>query len=204
MSKSKVEITTYADLLQKLQKLSAKQLSMPVQVVMVPPTLEPAEICPAIAFGTVGQLEISPARSSVDNKYHANEPVIQFDYNPFAVDGAIAYESKPGKLGFDIALYPSSGPTKLADQRSSVAPKDKDMSVFLFNVLKRRMQDIHMDAPVKKTRKPKKNKFEKIDIIQGVKEYIDLFEKDLMNRNAFEDIIANYIIALMEYRDRQR
>lgn len=199
MSKDKFEITTYADLLAKLQKLSDKQLAQPVQVVQVPPTIDPAEICPGIAFGTVGQLGISPARSSVDNRYHAGENVILFDYNPFGEDGAVAYESKPGKIDFDVALYPESGPTKLADQRAPGKTKKKSMPPYLFNVLKRRMQDVSVSAPVKKKRTPsKQNKVQKTDVIQGIKKYVDLFEQDLMKRNTFEDMLANYIVTLVE------
>ncbi len=47
-----------------------------------------------IAIGTVGEFEFEGSRSVVDNKYHADEVVLLIDANPFAEDGAVAYEMK--------------------------------------------------------------------------------------------------------------
>ena len=50
------------------------------------------ELQAGICFATIDELEIEYARSTVDNRRHGEELVIFTDGNPFAEDGAIAYE----------------------------------------------------------------------------------------------------------------
>lgn len=116
------ELSTYQDLLAALQELSPEQLAQPVQVATCNGNCaKPVELQPAIALGTVAQMEFFRARSSVDNKYHAEEVVVLFDANPYGEDGAVAYT-----LGDDgdvsETLYGKDGPTSLADQTGGPKP----------------------------------------------------------------------------------
>ena len=86
------EVMTYQDLLDALKTLSPEQLAQPIHVAEPGPNGDiPVELKTGIAIGTVGHLGFSGSRSTVDNKYHADEVVLLIDANPYAPDGAIAY-----------------------------------------------------------------------------------------------------------------
>lgn len=86
-------IETWGDLKETLRKCSIQQLKKPVQVIKHHPVDENVHEClPGISFGTIDALDIRYARSSVDNRRHGDELAIFVDYNPFGVDGAVAYE----------------------------------------------------------------------------------------------------------------
>lgn len=87
------EVNTWKDLLEVLKKCSPEQLNQKIQVCTSHPVEEQVlELQPAYCIGTVKALELLYCRSSVDNKKNEEEVVLCVDYNPFAVDGAIAYE----------------------------------------------------------------------------------------------------------------
>lgn len=120
------ELETYRDLLSYLQNASSEYLDQPIQVANPGPNCdEPIELMPGIAIGTVDQMGFFRCRSMVDNKYHAEELVILIDGNPFAKDGAVAYEWKSnddtGDID-DVPIYGKEGPTDIKDQTAPQKP----------------------------------------------------------------------------------
>lgn len=112
---------TYRDLLAILQGLHSDQLGQLVQIADPPSDCRPVELMPAIAFGSVQDLEFEGARSAVDNRYNVDELVLLIDHNPFAADGALAYELKQegpeGKpLMRHVPIYGPDGPTPSTSQ----------------------------------------------------------------------------------------
>lgn len=90
---SRKKLKTYQDLLDFLKEASPQQLEQKVQVVKSHPVYEyvhPLE--PAICVGTIDELGILYARSSVDNQRHGDELVLFTDGNGFGEDGATSYE----------------------------------------------------------------------------------------------------------------
>ncbi len=85
------EITTYGDLLAKLETMTEAELNQPVQIADPPNDCRPVELQQGIAIGTVGEFEFEGSRSVIDNRYHADEVVILIDGNPHAEDGAVSY-----------------------------------------------------------------------------------------------------------------
>ena len=106
------EIATWADLLKVLQSLTPQQLDTPAQVVRSHPVYEHVhEAEPIVCMGTVDELGLLYVRSSLDNRRHGNEVVLFTDGNPFAEDGAIAYECELDMEGEEFfskkrAVYP--------------------------------------------------------------------------------------------------
>lgn len=77
--------------------MSESELDQPIQISPPHVTPDPIPLQPGIYIGTVAELELSPCRSSYDNKWHGEDIVILADRNPFAVDGATAYETLEGR-----------------------------------------------------------------------------------------------------------
>jgi hypothetical protein len=87
------EVETYGDLLRVLLEMADDELDQLIQIAEPGPNGdEPVELKHGIAIGTVASMEFPGARSTHDNCYHADEVVLLVDGNPFAPDGAIAYE----------------------------------------------------------------------------------------------------------------
>jgi hypothetical protein len=100
--------TTLADLLRALQGLTAEQLAQPAQVVRSHPVAEHVFAArPVICLGTVDGLGLRYVRSSRDNRRHGDEVVLFIDGNPFARDGAIAYQvTAEDPFGEGRPIYP--------------------------------------------------------------------------------------------------
>jgi len=122
---SNLEVTTWEDLAEKIAALTPEQRQKPIQCLYVTPNDSDVQEClPAIAMATIDELGISRCRSVYDNQYHGDDIVLLLDGNPFAEDGAIAYEMntnpKPEtSLNFleDMKpVYSSHGPTNPSDQ----------------------------------------------------------------------------------------
>lgn len=119
------EVTTWQNLLDALKRLSAEDsplLQQPIQCAPPQPNHDiPVELMPGIALGTVAALELPGARSTVDNKYHAEELVLLIDHNPFAEDGAIAYSWEDED---ESPIYGKDGPTPVNEQ---MAPEKAEL-----------------------------------------------------------------------------
>jgi len=112
---------TYKELLKYLKTLDKKQLEQEVQI-FGPEYQKITALKPVIAIDTVENLELDYARSSVDNKFHANEIVMMYDYNPFGRDGATSYSFKKNAKNFldkknRISHY-AKGKTSIKDQKN--------------------------------------------------------------------------------------
>lgn len=115
------KMLTYGELLQYLQTLTSEQLNQQVQAVLPTPNDDDVqELMPAIGIDTVANWELEACRSCMDNKYHGEEIVLLLDYNPYAEDGAIAYEWDMTVDSTDEPIYGSEGPTNPNDQRRKV------------------------------------------------------------------------------------
>ena len=110
----KVEnVRSWRDLLECLNNFSPEQLDQPVQVCGTHPVESYVhELQPAYCVGTVEELGILYCRSSVDNRKNNKEVILCVDYNPFAVDGAIAHQwgtyddEKDVFIKQNIPIYP--------------------------------------------------------------------------------------------------
>jgi hypothetical protein len=104
------EVETYADLLKILQNMTPEQLAKPVQTVMSHPVYEAVRAaCPVICVGSVDELGLLYIRSAHDNRRHGDDIILFVDYNPFGVDGAIAYTvSLNGDVSKDTPIYPKN------------------------------------------------------------------------------------------------
>ena len=119
------EVTTWADLLEQLKQLPPEKLAEPIQGVKHHPSDDHVfALCPAVVLGTVDELELRYARSSVDNCRHGDELVLFFDHNPYGKKGNAAYSmDEDGKLtpifgDKHSALSDWTGPAqKLADMK---------------------------------------------------------------------------------------
>lgn len=96
---------TYREILDILNVMSEEQLAQPAQV-MVSQVDGDKDISlnPVISFQTVGKLvsgetgeEYQKTRSAFDNEHHPDHFVLLVDWNPFAEDGAIAFDLKTGE-----------------------------------------------------------------------------------------------------------
>ncbi len=91
---------TYRQIKYVLDSMSREQLEQPAQVFMSQADGDVAvPLCPVIAFKKIKELvhEEDETRSSVDNEHHPEQFVFLADYNPFAEDGAIAYDLETGE-----------------------------------------------------------------------------------------------------------
>ena len=146
------EIRTYRQLLAMLQEVPDEKLDQPVQV--AGPHIISDEMVvtlrPAIAVGTVEEMEFRYARSSEDNRFHPEELVILIDGNPFGKGGAVAYEQVQGsmKLG-EKPIYPTNhspeadwtGPAqKLLDEHRK-DPSKGAYTGYNVAILKKRLND---------------------------------------------------------------
>ena len=119
------DIPTYRHLAAALQAMTDEQLNQPVQIADPPADCRPVELLKGLAIATVGELEFAGSRSVVDNRYHADDVVLLVDANPFADDGAVAYElrNEGPKDGTPIMrhvpIYDADGPTPREAQMAS-------------------------------------------------------------------------------------
>lgn len=101
------EIEIWEDVLRVLQEASPEQLKQPVQICDHHPVEDYVHgLKPGIALGIVDALEIKYARSVTDNRRHGEHLIIYTDYNPYAEDGAIAYEWDLENDCEHIPIYP--------------------------------------------------------------------------------------------------
>lgn len=111
------EIETWLDLLQALRQIETNHpdwLQQPIQCAPPEPDHSiPVGLLPGFAIGTVEGFELPGTRSTVDNKYHADELVLLIDHNPFAEDGVVAYNWDGPE---DVPIYGKDGPTPLEQQ----------------------------------------------------------------------------------------
>lgn len=123
----KCEVTTWGDLLAVLQEQIQVIRDKPIQVALIGPDSDAVvELLPAYALGMIADLEIAACRSVVDNKWHGDDVVLLIDHNPFAEDGAIAYED------FDRGkpIYGKHGKTDPKDQRAPVVQVDEGEPIW--------------------------------------------------------------------------
>jgi hypothetical protein len=100
-----MEINNWNDLSQLINKMMPAQRLQPVQIIDSHPCEDHVhELRLGILFCTIGEMELKYCRSSVDNRYHDDEFAIYTDCNPFAENGAAAYELKEG--GIDEPIFP--------------------------------------------------------------------------------------------------
>ncbi len=108
-------IETWKDLLEVLKTVSSEQLQQPVQICQHHPIDEYVHpLMQGICFGTVDEMDLKYARSVTDNRRHGEHLIIYADCNPFAEDGAIAYE---------IELNGEVEKGQLFNKRKSIYPK---------------------------------------------------------------------------------
>lgn len=115
-----MDIRTWADLAAKLQQMTPEQLQQPIQCVK--PTMDEddvQEMLTGIAFATVEAFGFHKCRSTHNNKYCPGDLVLLVDYNPYAENGAIAYQL--GEDNEDIPLFGKDGPTNPRLQCSPAA-----------------------------------------------------------------------------------
>lgn len=145
MSDFPMELKTYRELLAFMENMTEQQLDQPVQVVLPSGDLDKAvELQPGIAIGTVAQMEFYKARSSVDNKYHADEVVLLIDGNPFSVEGAVAYSLSDADDWDDMKnhpIYGDGGPTNPADQCSGRQPNVEDIQASVVATVNNRSRN---------------------------------------------------------------
>lgn len=143
-------ITTYRELLAALQEASEGQLDLPIQCVNSHPVDEYVyKLQQVICLGTVDALGLRYARSVTDNRRNGDELVLFSDGNPYAEDGAVAYEVDQTYEGKELfkhhkPIYPGNhdpsmdwtGPAqKLADGKERKRPHGT-----LEDVLRNRMR----------------------------------------------------------------
>ncbi|MFY4731315.1 hypothetical protein [Nitrospira sp. BLG_2] len=97
---------TYRDIKMILDQMKPEHLDQPAQVFMSQPDGDkPVPLCPVIGFHTIEYFvagsetgeECQKTRSSEDNEHHPEHYVFLADENPFAEDGAIAYDLMTGE-----------------------------------------------------------------------------------------------------------
>ena len=108
------EVRTYDDLLTAIAKMSPEQRAQAIQVA-APSCDCIVELMPSVSIGTVDAHEFERCRSSVDNKYHGDEVVLQIDWNPYREDGAIGFELDVVD-GKRVDIYGKDGKTNPDDQ----------------------------------------------------------------------------------------
>lgn len=117
------QIETWDDLATAIAEMSEDQRRQPIQCVHPTPNGDEVQALePGIAIGTVGEFDFTSCRSVHDNKYRPQDVVLLLDGNPFAEDGAVAYEWKAGEE--DIPIYGKGGKTERAEQ---MAPNRDDL-----------------------------------------------------------------------------
>ncbi len=114
-----MEVRTWEDLGAKIAAMTPEQRKQPIQCVKPTPIQDQVqEMLPGIAIATVEQFGFYKCRSTHDNKYNANDVVLLIDSNPFAEDGAVAYEWSED---MDTPIYGKAGPTAKDSQCSPQA-----------------------------------------------------------------------------------
>lgn len=110
---------TWKELGQAIVDMTEEQRQQPVQVVELEPSDDIVnELKPAYGIQSIEELGIEACRSIVDNKRHGEDVVLLIDANPFAEDGAVAYEWPLGDVQAPaVPIYGKDGPTNPADQR---------------------------------------------------------------------------------------
>lgn len=118
------EIKTWRNLFSALASLSPEQLSQPIQC--CGPISDDSKVhalLSGIAIGTVDGFEFAACRSTHNNKYCPADVVLLMDHNPFAEDGAVAYEwdfesdtAFDDLIGKENPIYGKDGPTQKCDQ----------------------------------------------------------------------------------------
>ena len=136
-------ITTYQQLYNYIKGMTPKQRKQTIQITH--PSMEPIqEMIPAIAIGTVDEMEFYGARSVNDNRYHGDEIVILSDLNPFGQNGEVAWEMGKNK-NLDKAIYGGRGRTKKEDQlnpnREEIQKKD-NISASDICVIQKRFENV--------------------------------------------------------------
>lgn len=103
---------TYREIKDVLDNMTNEQLEQQAQVFISPVDGDkPIPLHMVIAFKTVKELvtgvetgeQLDTTRSSVDNEHHPEEFVFLMDWNPYAEDGAIAYDLESGE-----PIYPNN------------------------------------------------------------------------------------------------
>jgi hypothetical protein len=118
-----MEVRTWNDLAAKVQAMSPEQRQQPIQCVQPTPSEgDVQEMLQGIAIATVAEFGFYRCRSTHDNKYNASDVVLLMDYNPFAKDGAVAYELSDGA---QKPIYGKDGPTPREAQYSPQALADQ-------------------------------------------------------------------------------
>jgi len=97
---------SYRDIKMILDGMTDAQLDQPAQVFMSQADGDKdVPLCPVISFHTIEHFvsgaetgeECQKTRSSEDNEHHPEHYVFLADWNPFAEDGAIAYDLETGE-----------------------------------------------------------------------------------------------------------
>lgn len=109
---------TWQDVLNVLLTLSPEQLAQTSQVTRSSPIGDHVyEGQAIICLGTIDELELDYFRSATDNRRHGDEIVAFTDGNPFAKNGAVAWELKPGgNINDDDSMIPIFSKDHTPDQ----------------------------------------------------------------------------------------
>lgn len=115
-----MDVTTWEDLEAKIAEMTDEQRKQPIQCVNPTPNEDDVqEMVQGIAIGTVEEMGFYKCRSTHSNKYEPKDVVLLLDYNPFAEDGAVAYDWTDGED--DTPIYGKDGKTDVAEQSSPQA-----------------------------------------------------------------------------------
>lgn len=134
-----MKIRTWEDLARAIAAMTPEERLQPVQCVNPTPNDNDVQEClPGIAFGTVAELQFYACRSSHNNKYCSSDFVLLVDGNPFAEDGAIAYEwdTEVGDLD-EKPIYGSDGKTDRSRQIATAAlpTTDEELPSHVWHVV---------------------------------------------------------------------
>lgn len=136
------ELETLGDLLRALTNLSAEQLKQPIQCLLSTSNEDDVqEMITGIALGTVAQFEFYKCRSTHNNKYCPDDVILLLDHNPFAEDGAIAYNWSSESVNLcDNPIYGIEGKTNPIDQKSLTAINHEDEPRHIISSVKHRIK----------------------------------------------------------------
>ena len=119
-----MDVTTWEDLAAKIAEMTDEQRNQPIQCVNPTPNEDDVqEMLPGIAIATVDEMGFCRCRSTHSNKYEPGDVVLLMDHNPFAEDGAVAYDWTDGED--DTPIYGEGGKTDVAEQSSPQAIEDR-------------------------------------------------------------------------------
>lgn len=127
-----MEARTWDGLAAAIAAMTPEQRQQPIQVVGATVIENDVQEClPVVAIDTVAAFEIYKCRSSYNNRYCGDDVVLLLDGNPFAEDGAVAYEWPDD--GPDIPIYGPHGKTLPEEQYSprALADERSEGDVFL-------------------------------------------------------------------------